>query len=175
MSEIELPRIVKVKALTEDSYVVEADTAERSALAKRFGVSEIQVLTATLVLTPEKSDIRADGTLTAEWTQPCAVAGEDFANTAEEPLHFRFVPPYAEVSADQAEEVLEIDTNDCDEIPYEGGSFDLGEAVAQSFGLLIDPYAAGPNADRARKEKGIQVEGEQDGPLAEMLAGLKQS
>lgn len=50
---------------------------------------------------------------------------------------------------------------------------DLGEAVAQSLGLAIDPYAIGPDADTARKEVGIVQEGEQEGPLAAALAALK--
>jgi hypothetical protein len=51
--------------------------------------------------------------------------------------------------------------------------FDLGEAVAQTLGLAIDPYAEGPNADAARKAAGIVAEGEQDGPMAALLAALK--
>ena len=40
-------------------------------------------------------------------------------------------------------------------VPYEGQSFDLGEAIAQSFGLAVDPYARGPEADIAREDNGL--------------------
>ncbi len=169
MSESELSRVVKVKALADEPYVIEADKNQRAALAKRFDLSTLHSLKAELSLTPDKSDILADGSLIAEWAQPCAVSGEDFTTSVNEKLSFRFVPPHEEVP----EEELELDAEDCDEIPFEGDSFDLGEAVAQSFGLLIDPYATGPDADRVRKEKGIRLEGEQNGPMAEMLAALK--
>jgi hypothetical protein len=68
---------------------------------------------------------------------------------------------------------LELEADDCDEIEYSGDMFDLGEAVAQTLGLAIDPYAEGPGADAARKAAGIVAEGEQEGPLAALLAGLK--
>ena len=60
---------------------------------------------------------------------------------------------------------------DLDEIPFEGHVFDLGEAVAQSLALAIDPYAVGPNAEQARKDAGIGDEAA-SGPFA-ALAALK--
>ena len=68
---------------------------------------------------------------------------------------------------------IELEADDCDEIEYTGDMFDLGEAVAQTLGLAIDPYAEGPNAEAVRAAAGIVTDGEQDGPLAAMLAGLK--
>ena len=64
---------------------------------------------------------------------------------------------------------------DLDEIEYEGDSFDLGEAIAQTLGLAIDPYREGPDADSARRESGIQSDEsiQPSGPLAEALAALK--
>ena len=52
-------------------------------------------------------------------------------------------------------EEVELDEGELDEIPFEGHLFDLGEAVAQSLALAIDPYAEGPNAERVRKEAGL--------------------
>jgi hypothetical protein len=37
----------------------------------------------------------------------------------------------------------------------EGGRFDLGEALAQTLGLAIDPYLEGPNAEEARRKAGL--------------------
>ena len=59
-----------------------------------------------------------------------------------------------------------------DEIFYEGDSFDLGEAVAQSLALAIDPFACGPDADRVRQEKGLSADDQPSGPFA-ALAALK--
>ena len=173
MTPSEMPRPVKVKALTEEPYRIEATAPERAALAERFAVVGLGSLTAELVLTPKGNAVEAAGTLNARWTQSCAVSGEDLAMTADEDLFIRFVPDLAPNAASTPQEEIELDADQLDEIEYDGDSFDLGEAVAQSFGLTIDPYAAGPDADRVRQEKGVAVEGEQDGPLAELLAGLK--
>ncbi|QYU69205.1 hypothetical protein J4558_03410 [Leptolyngbya sp. 15MV] len=51
--------------------------------------------------------------------------------------------------------------------------FDLGEAVAQSLGLAIDPYAVGPEAEAARREAGIASDDVPSGPLAEALRALR--
>ena len=40
--------------------------------------------------------------------------------------------------------------DECDEIGYSGTIFDIGEAVAQSLALAIDPFATGPQAEAAR-------------------------
>ena len=84
----------------------------------------------------------------------------------DEPLALRFVPARpVEV------EELELEADALDEIEFEGHSFDLGEAVAQSLALAIDPYAIGPEADRVRKEAGLLDEAA-SGPFA-ALAALK--
>ena len=48
---------------------------------------------------------------------------------------------------------------------------DLGEAVAQSFALLLDPFPRSPNADAVLKAAGVKEEGEV-GPFG-ALAALK--
>ncbi len=104
-------------------------------------------------------------------TQNCAVSGEPFAVTVHEPITLVFVPagePTEDATAGEIE--IELEREELDEIEYEGDAIDLGEAVAQTLALAIDPYAEGPDADRVRKEKGLQSEGDQDGPMAEMLA-----
>jgi uncharacterized metal-binding protein YceD (DUF177 family) len=130
-------------------------------------------LRAEVALEQKPRAVRATGRLKAAIMQPCAISGEDFPVTIDEPVDLRFVEENPRpVSADEAIE-LELEADDCDEIGYSGDMFDLGEAVAQTLGLAIDPYAEGPNANAARKAAGIVAEGEQDGPLAALLAGLK--
>ncbi len=170
MNEIEFSRPIKVKALKNEPYVIEASAEERTALCARFTLSSIERLRAEITLTPKGPDVIATGTVEAKWLQACSVSGEDISVSAKEDLHLRFVPHR---DIEPSEEEIEVELADIDEIEISGDSFDLGEAVAQSFGLLIDPYAIGPDAETVRKEKGIQVEGEQDGPMAEMLKGLR--
>lgn len=174
MSAPELSRIVKLKAILRDPVIVEADEAERAALAKRFGISAIDSLRAEVTLDPDGERVAAGGTLTADIVQPCAISGEDFTVHVEEPLDIVFVPSEAVTTPDDDEEIeFELDDEELDEIEYEGDSFDLGEAVAQTLALAIDPYAEGPNADAARENAGLGNDDEPSGPLAEALKALK--
>lgn len=172
MSSGELERIVKLDRLPVEPVTVEAGETERAALAKRFGLPSIETLTAKMTLIREGDAIGATGRLSASFTQNCAIADEPFANTLDEPLALRFVPA-GDAPDDDAE--MEFDPEAPDEIEYDGAAIDLGEAVAQSLGLLIDPFATGPDAERVRKEAGIVDEDAPSGPLAAALAALKAS
>lgn len=175
MSELE--RLVKSRSLPSEAVVIDADTAECAALAKRFELAEVKSLRAEVQLETDGNAVRASGILRAAIMQICAVSAEEFPVTIAEDIAFRFIPESEAAALDHAAEgadiEIELTDTDCDEIVYAGDAFDLGEATAQSLGLAIDPYAEGPNADAARKTAGIAAEGEQDGPLAEMLKGLK--
>lgn len=170
----ELSRPIKVKGLPGEPVVIEASAGERAALAGRFGLPGIDTLRAEVELEQRGSAIRATGSLKAAIRQACAISGEDFPASIEEALDLRFVDAGTiDLTLDENAEIeIELDADDCDEIEYSGDTFDLGEAIAQTLGLAIDPYAEGPSADEARKRAGITVEGEGDSPLAEALKGL---
>ena len=174
MSAPELVRLVKPRALPAESMTITADTAEREALAERFGVTAVDALNAHVEFETKDGAVLANGRLLATIEQPCAVTREPLTYDVEEPLTLRFVP--AGSVADYApDEEIELDSEDLDEIEYEGDSFDLGEAIAQTLALAIDPYREGPGADEARKAAGIVSDEEEapSGPLAEALAALK--
>lgn len=167
----ELPRMVKVRPLPGERLVIEATEQERAALAARFGLGAVEALRAEVSLEQRPRAIRATGRLTARIMQPCAISAEDFPVAIDEAIDLRFVEQGQRPATEDEE--IELEADDCDEIEYAGEMFDLGEAVAQTLGLAIDPYAEGPNADAARKAAGIVQEGEQLGPLADLLSGLK--
>ncbi len=174
MTAGELVRPIRPRALPSGALNVEADPAECAALARRFSVTAIRALTAAVDFDKQDGAVLVNGTLRATIEQPCAVTQDDFIYTVEEPLELRFVPAAA-VPEYSPDEEIELDAGDIDEIPYEGESFDLGEALAQTLALAIDPYKEGPQADEMRKKAGI-VSDENvapSGPLAEALAALK--
>ena len=70
--------------------------------------------------------------------------------TIAEPLLLRFIPARAPLEIE-----LELAAEDCDEIEYSGTAFDVGEAVAQSLALAIDPFATGPLAEETRRSAGL--------------------
>lgn len=169
MSASEFPREFDARQVDGKEVRLEANEAERVALARRFDLVRIDRLYAEILLNlADERVIEAQGTLKADFTQSCAVSAEDLPVSIEEPLYFRFVPQ----SAHQlTEEEIELDADDCDEIEYSGTHFDLGEAVAQSLALSIDPFLTGPDADEARRAAGIGTP-EDQGPFA-ALKGLK--
>lgn len=183
MSTPEFSHPVKDRQLPAATLTIEANEVERAALAARFGIPRVDTLRAEIALERNGKAIAARGTLTARIAQLCAISGEEFDVAIEEPLALRFIaegsvdPALSEDnvpgSVSGADIEIELSADELDEIEYSGESFDLGEAVAQSLGLAIDPYAEGPNADAARKEAGITGDDEPSGPLAEALRALK--
>ena len=167
----ELSRMVKLRPLPAQPLEVSASEAERTALATRFGLVRIDRLDAAVDLQEDGKAIRATGTLSADFVQTCAISGDELPVSVNEGIAFRFVP--AGDAPLQPDMEIELDSTELDEIEYEGEAFDLGEAIAQSLGLAIDPYATGPGADTARQEAGITSDDAPARPLAEALAALK--
>ena len=163
----EFARPVRVRPLPA-TVSLRAEAAECAALAVRFGVAEIRSFVAEVELEARPASIIATGVLQAKLVQDCALSGEPFSHTIEEPIALRFVE--ASDSPDPVgteDDPLEVAfaPDDADEIAYTGDSFDLGEAVAQTLGLAIDPYAEGPEADMVRREHDL-AEPVPDNPFA---------
>ena len=161
-------RLIDLRQLPQGMHEVTADDAERRRLAGRFGLSAIDRLAATLVFEPDAGRITVTGRIMAAIVQPCAISGEDFPVAIDEPVSLRFVPAH---SATPVDEEIELSTEACDEIEYSGTAFDLGEALAQTLALAIDPFAQGPDAERARAEHGLA--GQSGGGAFAALAGFK--
>ena len=166
----EFARLFDVRQSEGKVVKLEASASERQALARRFGLVAVERLDATLDLARDGLAVDAQGRMIAKFVQSCAVSGEDLAVSADEPLTFRFVPAAAPHRPD---EEVELDADALDEIEYEGTQFDLGEAVAQSLALAIDPFAVGPGAANARRRAGL-LDPDTSGPFA-ALAALKKS
>ncbi len=166
MTEPEFSRPIDVRHLPTAPLTLTANDEERAALAARFGLVSIGRLEAEVTVTPDGEAVDAAGRLRAAIVQSCAVSGEDLPVEIDEPIALRFVP-----AAPATEEEVELEPGELDEIEFDDHGFDLGEAVAQTLALAIDPYAVGPNAEKARKEAGLLDEGAA-GPFA-ALAALK--
>lgn len=164
----EFTRVIDVRQAEGKHAVLEASEAERAALAERFGIVAVNAFTADVVLHRKGRDVLAEGTLAADIVQSCAVSGEDLPVALREDVAFRFVP---DDQLGHLNEEVELEADELDDIPYSGTQIDLGEALAQTLALAIDPFLTGPNADEARKRAGIVEEGA-SGPFA-ALAALK--
>ena len=160
----EFSRPLDVRQVEGLKMHLSASPAECAALAERFALVRIDRLEAEVALSRDGRAVDASGSISADIVQTCAVSGEDLPAAIRQPLTLRFVP---EASHGPDVEV-ELGADDLDEIEYAGSHFDIGEAVAQSLALAIDPFAVGPNAEQARRKAGLLGEDE-TGPFA----GLK--
>ena len=143
---------------------IEATAEERAAVAARFGLVALETLTATATLVASTRGIEANGQLKGKVVQSCVVTADPVAALIDEPFTLRFVEP--DELASDAEET-ELSDDDCDLIEIDGGTVDLGEAVAQTLGLALDPFPR-CEAERAGEER-KWVAGEDASPFA----GLK--
>jgi hypothetical protein len=144
----EFSRPIDVRQLDRKHVELAADAAERAALAERFGLVRIDRLEAEVLLERDGQAVNASGALSADIVQSCAVSAEDLPVAVREPIALRFVPA---ASGHVPDEEVELAAEDLDEIEFAGTSIDLGEAVAQSLALAIDPFAIGPQAEEARR------------------------
>ena len=130
-----------------DAHVVEVDATEteRAALARRFDLRALERLHATVELTPNAVGIGVTGRIEATVVQPCVVTDADVRGNIDEAFALRFVAPDL-LAASDAEE-RELGEGDLDTLAHDGSSIDLGEAVAQTLGLALDPFPRAPDAE----------------------------
>lgn len=170
MSAPEFSRTVRVDTLGDvpRKLALEANEAERKALARRFGLAAIDALTAEAVLSGQGTEVIATGTLSAKVTQRCVATDEPIPVKVDTPfeIHFR---PQPEVGS--PEEEIELSANELDVVFYDSAAIDVGDAVAETLSLSLDPYPRIPGADDILKAAGVKSEGEA-GPFG-ALAGLR--
>ena len=171
MIEPEFPRPVRIDTLGEGerSIAIEADAVERGALAARFGLIALDRLAAETTVTRKGDIIMVTGRMEAQATQACVATGAPLPVTLSEPFTLKFVPEHEEGAEPLAE--IELDADDCDTIDYGGGAIDLGEAVAETLALALDPFPRAPDADQVLREAGVVPEDEAEiGPFAALKA-----
>ena len=147
--------------------VISATPEECAALAKRFDLQGLDALKAEATLTPGAAGIDAKGRMRANVVQSCVVTGEPVPARIDLPFTIRFVAADAAPEGDE----IELSAEDCDVMEHDGQVIDLGEAVAQTLLLALEPYPRSPNAEARLKQAGVLSEGEA-GPFG-ALAALK--
>jgi uncharacterized metal-binding protein YceD (DUF177 family) len=147
---------------------IEATPAERAALAGRFTLKAIDHLSAALSVSRTGEVVQASGRMHAQVTQSCVASGEPVTTTIDERFSILFTPLY---EGQRSEEEIELSAADCDVVFYQGGSIDVGEAIAETLSLSLDPWPRAPGAEEALRAAGVKSE-EEAGPFAG-LAGLR--
>lgn len=137
----ELSRPVRAESVGSEGLAVEvvADAAECAALARRLGVPGVLALSCRFRLERAGGGVViAKGRLRARLMRECVVSLEEFEAAHDERFRLRFVPAGAESD--------DLDPESDDEIPYENGVIDLGEAAVEQLALGLDPYPRKPGA-----------------------------
>ncbi|OHT18317.1 YceD family protein [Edaphosphingomonas haloaromaticamans] len=166
----EFARPIRFDSIGEAERAVdlEATPEERAALARRFGLIALDRLVAGARLHRQGQAVLAEGRLAAEVQQACVATGEPVPAAIDESFRLRFVPE-AEMSAEGDE--IELSEEDCDTIPFDGALIDIGEAVAETLALALDPFPRSPDAAATLKAAGVLLEGEEEtGPFAVLKA-----
>jgi uncharacterized metal-binding protein YceD (DUF177 family) len=147
------------------TIAIEAGEDERRRLAGRFGWVSLDRLDAEIGLTPRAGAFAAAGRLRAVLVQRCVATGEPVPETIDEDFAVRFVER-AMLAA--GEEEVELGEDDLDVLDYEGSAIDIGEAVAQTLALAVEPFPRVADAEARLREAGVVGEGESGA-----FAGLK--
>ena len=128
----EFSRPLEARRVPKDGSIekIAASPEECRALASRIGVPIIHALSAELRAHPWRGGgIKLDGMLEADLDQVSAVSGTTFRTRVKAPVERFFVPAGIAFDAGEA---------DVDELS--DGLVDMGEVVAESLLLAIDPY-----------------------------------
>ena len=170
MSVPEFSRPVRIDTIGEAprALSVAAEEVERVNLARRFGLVAIDRLAAELVLRRTGSDVAMDGTLSAKVVQACVATGDPLEAELDLPFALIFRP---QPEVDNPEEEIELGEDELDVIFHDKAWIDVGEAVAETLLLNLDPYPRAPGAEEALRQAGVKSE-EEAGPFG-ALAGLR--
>jgi uncharacterized metal-binding protein YceD (DUF177 family) len=168
--EPEFSRPVRIDTIGAEPRRMEiaAEPREREALAGRFGLVAIHSLSAEAALSRNGEIVIAEGRLKAEVTQSCVATAAPVEAALDEPFRIEFRP---EPDAASPDEEIELSESEMDVVFYDKASIDLGEAVAETLSLSLDPYPRASGAEEVLKAAGVKGE-EEAGPFA-ALAALK--
>lgn len=173
MMDPEFSRAVRLDTLGEQPRVmtVAAEPAERAALATRFGLLGLDRLEAELAIARVGDEVRVEGTLEAALVQACVASAAPVPASLIVPFEILFRP---QPETGRPDEEVELSESEMDVIFYDRAEVDVGEAVAETLSLNLDPYPRAPEADAVLRDAGVKREGEEakESPFA-ALSGLK--
>ncbi|MFE0753349.1 YceD family protein [Inquilinus sp. NPDC058860] len=146
----EFSRVVGVNTLPRGgrTIAIEADEAERAALARRFDLLALDEFRARFTLTPGRGDtVVVAGALAAAVVQRCVVTLDPVPAAVEDEIEAVFADA---AGRDEAE--VEVDPLTAEVEPLVDGRIDLGELAAQHLSLTLDPYPRSPDAPEPAAE-----------------------
>ncbi|MBD20894.1 MAG: hypothetical protein CMM83_03465 [Rhodospirillales bacterium] len=152
----------------EKKFVLNPESSEKIALAKRFGFEEIKIFTINVFVKAIKSKhaVRVSGKINAKIVQNCVVSMVPIESIIDETFEVDFY--------DISHVVTETFLDDGLFEVYENDIIDLGELGAQELALAANPYPRAEGlADEVIGPYLITKEDKKNKPFA-ALAGIKQ-
>jgi hypothetical protein len=149
---------------------IEADAAERSAMAEVAGLREIMSASASFDMTPKSGGrIHVTGHVIARIGQTCVVTLDPIENEINEPVDLMFAPPEQIPNlSDLVDEATRSDTEIPDPPePIINGVIDLGRVATDALFLALDPYPRKPDAVF---EPPVEAADPEDHPFAALKA-----
>jgi uncharacterized metal-binding protein YceD (DUF177 family) len=166
----EFSRSVRIDTLSAVPRPVSigANEAERAALAQRFGLEAIHSLAAEAELVRFGEAVRATGRVTAAVVQSCVASGVPVEEQVAEDFTIEFHP---HPQAGSPDEEIELSEGELDVVFYDAAAVDLGDAVAETVSLALNPFPRAPDAEDALRAAGVKSE-EEARAEASPFAGL---
>ncbi len=160
---VEIDKIGK-DGLTED---IAAEPEELAALAERMKLPAIRELKAHLELAPwKKGRIRVRGHFTAVVDQECVRTLDVFTSEVGEPVERIYIKPEFVAAGEMKEDAdFDAEAPDAPDIIVDD-VIDIGELVAESLALALDPWPKKPGTtyvDYHSGEEGDGKDGENGG------------
>ncbi len=152
---------------------IEADAAQRAALARAHGLVSVERYRAELLVTPwRRNGVRVSGRVEADITQACVVTLEPVTAHIDAPVEGLFLPEDSKLGRQGfgagGEILLDAEGPDAPET-FSGDTIDVGQLAEEFFGLAIEPYPRKPGARLDADEAGDGTETEFQRKLKSLL------
>ncbi|HZH27204.1 MAG TPA: DUF177 domain-containing protein [Azospirillaceae bacterium] len=139
--EFSRPFVVDTLGHEPERRSFDANEKERNALAERLELQDLGRFRVEFEVRRQAGGmIRVAGDLSADVVQTCVVTLEPVSNHVSD----RFVSLFAPPSMIRPSGEIELNVEEDDPEPLEGGVIDLGEVATQHLSLALDPYPRAP-------------------------------
>jgi len=133
---------IKVSDLDRETgpYKLDASVDDMALLVERFGLVALTSLTATVSLNNKgpENGVLVDGQMKAEFVQRCISTLQDVPESLDLPFKLLLVDPAMAERMDADESYLDPNALEYDAL--EGDSIDIGDIVAQTLAISMNPY-----------------------------------
>jgi hypothetical protein len=153
------------------TVTVDANEAERAAIAEAMNVVAVGRFVANLSVVPLRGGLRAQGRLEADVTQASIVSFEPVSQSIAEDVDRVFLPAPRDNHPPAPGAEVFVDLED-DDFPdhIDGPEVDLSALLLETLALALDPYPRLPG--ESLENLGLPSGDQEEGPFAK-LARLK--